>query len=380
MVQEIAFSSNPTLDSALEEVFSQLKNRPDSYKAVIFFASICYDFPLLTQRICEHFPHSEVLGTSTSGEICNAKGFTKNSLVVTTMSDSATRISGVVFDDTDQFPIVHKQKIADAARRVGINLGRTGGNKDCFALTFINGLCNAEESTLALLNAVIGDKEFIIAGGSAGDDLQFKQTYVSYNGEIVSRGAAVLFVKTQKKFVIKRENIFAPSGKTLNLSNVDVETRTVKSINNQSPKRSYAQALGISESEASNAALAHPMGRAYGDDVFISSIANFNPDGSIGMYCRVLPNSEVELMNPLDAIEIAHKTGREFKEEMPKMGFVLLVNCILRTIGFEQQQLTDKIADVWRKYFPAYCGFSSYGEQKDRLNFNQTLLVIVIEG
>ncbi|MBQ9537953.1 MAG: FIST C-terminal domain-containing protein, partial [Treponema sp.] len=280
----------------------------------------------------------------------------------------------------DQFPIINKRKITEAARKAGVNVGQNGGNKDCFALVFINGLCNAEEATLAVLNAVISDNEFIIAGGSAGDDLQFKQTYVSYNGEVVSKGAAVLFVKTSKKFLVKRENIFAPSGKKLLFSSVDIESRLVKSINGQSPKRMYAQALGIHESEAANAALAHPMGRAYGDDVFISSIASFNPDGSMGMYCRVLPNSSLELMDPLDPIEIAVKTGNTFSDEIAKPGFVFLVNCILRTIGFEQQGLTGRIADIWHKYFPVYCGFSSYGEQKDRLNFNQTLLAIVVES
>ena len=303
----------------------------------------------------------------------------KNSLVVTTLTDSSTRVSGVIIDDTDQFPIIHKSKIENAVRAAGINMHRNGANKDCFALTFINGLCNAEEATLALLNAVIDDKEFKIVGGSAGDDLQFKQTYVSYNGETVSRGAAVLFFKTSKKFIINRENIFAPSSKKLQLSDVDFETRTVKSINRQSPRSMYARALGIPESQASNTALAHPMGRAYGDDVFISSIANFNQDGSIGMYCRVLPNSEVEIMNPLNAVEIAENTGKSMSSEIKHPGCVILINCILRTIGFEQQNLTGRIAGVWSRYFPAYCGFSSYGEQKGRLNFNQTLLALVIE-
>ena len=378
MVQEIAVSSAKNIDMAVKEILSQL-NGNHSCTAVIFFASICYDFPALAQKMQEVFPQSQVLGTSTSGEI-STKGFSKNSLVVTTISDSSTKVSGVVFDDTDQFPIVHKAKIEEAARKAGITLHRNGANRDCFALTFINGLCNAEESTLALLNAVIGDREFIIAGGSAGDDLQFKQTYVSYNGQVVSHGAAVLFFKTQKKFIIKRENIFTPSGKKLLLSDVNLETRTVNTINGQNPKRMYAQALGISESEAVKASLSHPMGRSYGTDVFISSIANFNQNGSIAMYCRVLPNSEVELMNPLNAVEIAEKTGREFQNEIKNPGCVLLINCILRTIGFEQQNLTGKIAETWRKYFPAFCGFSSYGEQKDHLNFNQTLLALVIEA
>ena len=379
MVQEVAFSSNQDMDLALKDVFGQLKRSPDLCTAVIFFASACYNFPELAKRIREHFPKSQVLGTSTSGEI-SSEGFSKKSLVVTTLTDNVTMVSGVIFDDTDKFPIVNKSKIAEAAKKVGITLGQNGANHDAFALTFINGLCNAEESTMALLNAVIGDKDFIIAGGSAGDDLEFKQTYVSYNGEVVSRGAAVLFFKTKKRFIIKRENIFAPSGKRMRLSDVDIESRTIKTINGQSPRKMYAKTLGITESEAQNAALQHPMGRAYGEDVFISSIANFNPDGSIGMYCRVLPNSEVELMNPLDPIKIADETCASFAKEIFRPGCVLLVNCILRTIGFEQKHLTTQVAAVWKKYFPVFCGFSSYGEQMDRLNFNQTLLAIVIEA
>ena len=69
-----------------------------------------------------------------------------------------------------------------------------------------------------------------------------------------------------------------------------------------------------------------------------------------------------------------------FRQEIRRPGCIILVNCILRTIGFEQQHLTDKIIGVWREYFPQFCGFSSYGEQKDRLNFNQTLLALVIEA
>ena len=379
MIQEVAFSSAQNLELALKDVFGQLKRSPDSCTAVIFFASVCYDFPELAKRIHEHFPKCPVIGTSTSGEI-STTGFLKQSLVVTTITDASTRVSGVIIDDTDKFPIVYKSKIEEAARKVGIALGQNGANRDCFALTFINGLGNSEESTLALHNAVIGDRDFVIAGGSAGDDLKFNQTYVSYNGEVVSRGAAVLFIKTQKRFVIKSENIFAPSGKRLRISDVDIESRTIKTINGQSPRKMYARTLGITEAEAENAALQHPMGRAYGDDVFISSIANFNRDGSIGMYCRVLPNSELELMNPLDPIEIAEKTGAAFTKEISRPGCVLLVNCILRTIGFEQQHLTSRVAEVWKKYFPFFCGFSSYGEQMDRLNFNQTLLAIVIEA
>ena len=55
----------------------------------------------------------------------------------------------------------------------------------------------------------------MVAGGSAGDDLKFKATYVSHNGVSSSHGAVILFVRTSRKFKIYKENIFQRSGKSV---------------------------------------------------------------------------------------------------------------------------------------------------------------------
>lgn len=377
MIQEIAFSSNRNTEFAVQEIFQQLKSV--NYKVVIFFASVSYDFSLLSKKLKEKFPNAQVVGVSTSGEITN-RGFFKNSLVVTTMSDEQTRVAGVLIDDADKFPIVYKNQIEKAATSVGIRLHSNGGNKDCFALTFVNGLCNAEEATLSLLNSIIDDREFNIIGGSAGDDLKFTQTYVSLNGEVVSHGAVVLFVKTSKKFVIKKENIFKPSGKHASITGVNVENRTINSINKQNPKSCYAKILGITESAVADSSLSHPIGRVFGDDVFISSIANINSNGTISMYARILPGMEVEILNPLDIIETTKETGQKVREEIHHPGFVLFINCILRTIMFEKQHKSSDVIRAWNENYSTYCGFSSYGEQINRLNSNQTLLVLAIEA
>ncbi|MCR5607102.1 MAG: FIST C-terminal domain-containing protein [Treponema sp.] len=379
MNQEIAFSSRTNTEDAVLDIFNQLRSPAENYKVVIFFASSIYDFDLLSKKIKEHFPSSHVIGTSTSGEI-SPKGFSKNTLVVTTMSDSMTRISGVLIDDADKFPVIYKKDIEDAASSIGIRFHSKGTNKDCFALTFINGLCNAEEAVLALINSIIDDKEFNIVGGSAGDDLKFKETYVSYNGEVVSHGAVILFFKTSHRFIIKKENIFVPTGKRLKITSVVSQTRTITSINNQNPKRSYATALGLSESEAENSILKYPFGRVFGTEMFISSISSFQQNGNMNMYSRVLPNTEVEVLEPIDPIEEAKKTASEIRNEIKNPGFTLIVNCILRTIGFEKDNMLNPISRVWNQYYPNYCGFSSYGEQINRLNSNQTFVVLVIEA
>ena len=377
MKQEIVQSRINDTERAADELFSQLKLQPSQYCVVLFFAGSQYDFDLLSKKIAEHFPQCIVAGTMTSGELTQS-GFTKNTVVLTALSDTRTKVTGVLIDHANKFPIVYKNDIEQAARRCGIVPHRNGGNRDSFALVFVNGLCNAEESTLALLNTVIDDDSFFVAGGSAGDDLKFKQTAVSYNGSVVHDGAVILFFKTQCTFEICKENIFKAAGKHVTLTGVNSETRTVTSIDGKNPRARYAEMLGIPESKVQDAVLEHPFGRVYGNNTFISSIAGFNSDGSIAMYSRVQKNSIVEILEPMNAAEIAGKTSDDIKKKIPSPGCVLFINCILRTIGFEKKSLESVITRTWNERFPTYCGFSSYGEQFNHLNSNQTLVAIVI--
>ena len=88
MEQEVVFTTNRNIDSAVSELCGKLKRDLSSYQAVIFMAAIDYDFNELSQKIKDRFPKAEVIGTSTAGEI-SAQGFTEGSIVLTTMQDSS---------------------------------------------------------------------------------------------------------------------------------------------------------------------------------------------------------------------------------------------------------------------------------------------------
>lgn len=137
--------------------------------------------------------------------------------------------------------------------------------------------------------------------------------------------------------------------------------------------------MGISEREVANACIQHPVGRVYGGHVFISSLASFNDDGTINMYSRVMKNSIVEILEPIDEITESEKTCKEALSEIPRPGCVILINCILRSIQFNQRHLFEKLTDTWKGFYGKFAGFSSYGEQYGRQNSNQTLVSIIIE-
>lgn len=377
MKQEVIFSRQADTQSAVQDLLSKLKNPPEKYNAVLFFASSDYDFLLLSNLLHKKFSGAQVIGTTTSGEI-SKEGFTSRTILLSALSCDKTKFSGVIFDGVDKFPIIHKKELEDAAGRIGIRCADPMSHKNAFAITFVNGLCNAEEALLSFFYAVIKNDDFIIAGGSAGDDLKFKKTFVSCNGKIVSDGAAILFVKTPLPFFIQKENIFKPTGKRTKITQADTYIRKIISLDGMNPRKRYAELLGIPEAKAESAALTNPFGRVFGGHTFISSIAGFNKDGTINMYSRVLPNSKVELMELVPIKEKIEESLDSALKEIPHPGCVLLINCILRTIIFQQQEICDQICRLYGLHGLDFAGFSSYGEQIGRINSNQTLVSIII--
>lgn len=69
MKQEIVFSGQADAESAVQELVRKLNNPPESYNAVLFFASSDYDFEILSTLLHEKFSGAQVVGTTTSGEI-----------------------------------------------------------------------------------------------------------------------------------------------------------------------------------------------------------------------------------------------------------------------------------------------------------------------
>jgi len=377
MKQEVVQSKLPDSSQAVAELCSKLKNPAASYSAIIFFASSSYDFALVSRELHERFPQAEVIGSTTAGEI-TASGFTNNSIVMNALSDSRTKFKAVLLDDADKFPMIHKDRIIKAASAIGMNLQGAGLHRDSFAIALICGLCNAEEGVLALMYSLIQDQEFMIAGGSAGDDLKFNATYVSCNGDVSSCGSVIMFVKTSCAFEIIKENIFTKSGKNVMLTDIKTSKHHIRTIDGQNPRRRYAEVLGISESAVGDALLDHPFGRTFGDNLFIASLVQFHPDGTLTTYARVLQDSIQEILQPMDAVAITEETCGEIHRKIPRPGCVILFNCILRTIGFQKKHQQEAINAIWRQNFPVYSGFSTYGEQFGRINSNQTLVAVVI--
>ena len=377
MEQEVIQTSRTVTGEAIDDLFKHFKKHPNDYHCIIFFASTSVDFNELQTAMHEHFPRAQVIGTTTSGEI-SSQGFKTNTVVVNAISDSKTKFSAVLVDDANKFPIISKEKIIDAAKKADINLSQALIHNQAFAISLICGLKNIEEGFLSMFYSLVADKEFLVCGGTAGDDLKFKATYVCANGECSDSGAVLLFVNTERQFQIYKENIFQKSGKSVRLTDVQHETHIVRTIDGMNPRKRYADIIGIPESQANDAILDHPFGRTFGDNIFIASLVSFDKNGILSTYARVIQDSVQEILDPMDPLAITEETCKKITQVIPNPSCVILFNCILRTIGFSNKNLQGAVNEIWKRYFPTYSGFSTYGEQFGHINSNQTLVALVI--
>ena len=375
MHQRVVRSSESTEEKAVEDICSKLGDL-HQYQVILYFASAKYDFSRLSILLTQKFPSCKVVGTTTSGEI-TPEGFTKGGLAVSALTCPGTTCSGVIFDNAGKFPYIHKTEIEKAAVVCGIIPNSPVQRKDVFALTFICAMHNAEESVLALLHSILGN-DLPVAGGTAGDDGAFKNTFVALNGTVVDDGAVVLFFRTNDPFDIYRENIFRSTGKSINITDADPEKRIILSIDGQNPQRRYAEMLGLTSSQLIQSLDDHPFGRVFGTHMFISSLASFNKDGTINMFSRVLPNTPVEILEVVQPVETAQKTCSRINQKIPNPGAAILVNCLQRTTRFERMNICSRITSLYNSTLHTYCGFTSYGEQINRINSNQTLVTLVI--
>ena len=162
MEQEVVSTRQADVNAAVQDLCAKLKRSTDSYQAVIFMAAITYDFDRLSQAIKERFPHSEVLGTSTAGEI-SPEGFANGSIVLTTMYSPETQVAGAMVENGSTYPVTGAQALKSALQRCGIRCKDPSSGKHAFAITFINGVFNA----IFVKGNAIGDAMFYGQGAGS---------------------------------------------------------------------------------------------------------------------------------------------------------------------------------------------------------------------
>lgn len=296
---------------------------------------------------------------STSGEY-SGNGY--QSGVITGFSYDKSIGESVEIQDP---PILSKSNIESAYNKVK-------NNPNAFMLLYLDGLSGGEERVMTTLYFMKDD--FKIIGGSAGDDLRFKETIIYLGNKQVTHAA--VFINAKSKTQLVKENIYVPHGEKVLITDADPIKRIVYKINNRPATTEYARLLGISESDLANHFMNNPLGKIYEDEILIASPQAVNPDKSITFYCQLMPNTFVYMLQPVDPVTMVNETMDSLSFTP---SFMYVVNCILRSLKFQEENTWKPIDRCVSSKCKNMTGFISYGEQYYKHHVNQTMVILAVE-
>lgn len=361
-----AYSELDSERLAVEELKKQLAEF--SARLLIVFASSHYDQTLLNVYLEKAFPAVEIIGCSTAGEAVSGHAL-QGSVVMMAFSEALladfhVEVVENISQELNLSPAIaaFESHFAQPFKQIDY--------REYVGLVLIDGLSRMEEKLMENL----GDKtNLIFIGGSAGDDLQFKQTHVYAKGKAYTNAAVLVLLKPKAGFDFIKTQSFSVSDRQLIPTKVEQETRTVLEFNGKPATQAYAEALGIELTELEAHFLRHPLGLMAEGEPFVRSPQRIQ-GSAVVFYCQIVENVPLMLLNPRDILEDTQAALLQKKAEMGEIQGVIDFNCILRTLQLRQEGRTSDYVRLFDEI--PLIGFSTYGEAYlTHVNQTSTMLI-----
>lgn len=187
----------------------------------------------LSNIISENLPHAICLGATTDGEIKDGN-VSKLKTIISISVFEKTTLKASIIEGTNSF-------------ENGFNLANEILEHNTkLIITFTGGITtNAEEHLKGISKA---NASVIVAGGMAGDNGAFKQTFISYNKTLTSCGAVAVSLNS---YDLEVTNDYKFDWTPIGLEHVieDVQDNRIYSISGMTPVDFYKKYLGNSVSQ-----------------------------------------------------------------------------------------------------------------------------------
>ncbi|MCJ2058560.1 FIST C-terminal domain-containing protein [Methylobacterium sp. J-048] len=346
---------------------------------IVAFFSADYDPEILAGAMATRFPGVPVAGCSMSGGIAPAGGLDRG-LVVIAFPAERFRIVSTVLDAIDHLDVERTASAVRALRRTldPVDPCREAGARAAggrFALSLIDGLANAEETVVSAIAWALDG--IPIVGGSAGDDLRFRDAVLLHGGRIHRKAAVLVLVETDFPFEIFKSDNFEPTRTKFVVTASDSERRTIHELNAEPAAREYAMAIGLDPEGLSPMSFAaYPLAVKVGGEYYCRSIRRMNEDGSLSFFCAIDEGVVLTLAEPRDIVASTRTELARLDTAVGGVDLIIGFECVLRRLDAESRQVGHGIADLYRRY--NVVGFETFGEQYRAMHLNQTFTGIAI--
>lgn len=365
-----AFSTKPTE----EQIVFEIKNELSCCNArlIVYFASPHFNQDKLSQLMQEAFGNSTVVGCSSAGEQIDGHLLNHSVVAMALSSNIIADVKHELIDLTEE-----DLNVDTAFLSFEKHFNESSYTMDMskyVGLILIDGLCMREENLMDL----IGNRTNVyFLGGSAGDNLKFKQTYVFANGKAYTNSAILILLKVKDmvQFNVIKTQSFKSLNKLLVANRVNENDREVIEFNHKPALLEYANAVGASSLEETPTYFKkNPVGLLVdSNDIFIRSPQRAKGT-SILFYCNILEGMEVQLLESTDIIEDTKKAIEDNIAQYGKIDGILNFDCIERRLALEEKSIVEEYGSIFSD-IPTI-GLTTYGEEFiGHMNLTSTMLV-----
>jgi hypothetical protein len=361
--------------AAVEEVIAQWSSEQ---RAEIQFLLLYYSTQQSAESVAAalntHFPNTPSAGCSTAGEFLNSQRL-EGSLVMIGVCSPDIRWQVGVIDALQQFdPLQTRGLLEQLAGGFGKKLDQLQPQHH-FALVLQDGLSMMEEMVTAALASELG--EVSLLGGSAGDDLQFRQTTQIANGVPYSNAAVVVLVESDLPFAIIKDQHYEPSEEMVVVTDAEINERRVRTLDARPAAEVYAEMVGVPYSELGEFDFGRsPLIYSEQGDHYVRSIQQIEEDGSLIFYCAIEEGMLLELGRRTHPLESLQSSLKSLEHTLGQVDLLLLFSCILCKTETNILSERQEWGKILHQSAANVIGFDTYGEQLNGLHINQTLVAV----
>jgi hypothetical protein len=358
---------------AAQQLFRDLD--PQTLAGAILFCSSRYPLDALADAIADCSEGLTVIGCTSSGELTPG-GFAEGTITAIGFPASDFTLTATRFDDLDHFEESRAQQVVRELVGAAAEASRDLGERPCRAAIFlVDGLSHREEMLTITVQDALGDIPLI--GGSSGDGLDFKETFVLEGGQFRRDAALVAILSSSRPMKVFRAQHYRPGDVKMVITGADPVERIVTEINAEPAAAEYARLTGVTVDQLGpNVFAAHPPMVRAGGEYYVRSIQTANPDGSLTFYCAIDEGVVLTLGEGNDIETGLDALFDDLDRATGGVDRILGFDCVLNRVEVEQRQLTRRISQMFIDH--RVVGFNTYGEQFHALHVNQTFSGLAI--
>jgi hypothetical protein len=338
---------------------------------LVLFVSPSGDLGAIAAAAAEIFPGTPAVGCTTAGEICS-HGYVEREVVAVGFPATLFRARTALLTGLKD---LDPASVAERVARLRAEMGEAAPGWDWdFAFLLIDGLSRREDQIVAAMRLALGTLPLF--GGSAGDSLDFRRTFVLADGGFQDDAAVLTLVRSRCPIRVFRFDNFEPTDVKMVVTRADPERRVVHEINAEPAAREYARLVGYDPDELSPFTFAsHPIVVRVGGPHHVRAIQKVEPNGDLTFFSAIDEGLVLTVAEAKPFAQHLEAALAGLDEGRPPEA-IIACDCILRRLAIEEVQGLREVSRILADHHVV--GFSTYGEQFSAVHVNQTMTGVAI--